>query len=79
MKRKEIFFDKERSYGLTKDKAGKYYLEVVCGTIGMEFLIIMLTEDEMLAYQREGKTYLDDLSWEICKNKRQYEDRFIDE
>ncbi len=79
MRRNEIFVDREQMYALTKDEEGKYYIEVVCGGIAMENVIVMLTNEEILSYQKEGKTFLDDLSWEICKNRKKFEDRIIEE
>lgn len=79
MKRKEIFVDKEQMYALTKDKKGTYYLEVVCGGIAMENVIVILSDEEVLSYQTEGKTVLDDLSWEICKDRKKFKNRIVDE
>ena len=77
MNRKEIFVDKDQMYALTVDKKGKYYIEVVCGGMAMENLVIPLNDEEIENYQLRGKSFLDDLSWDICKNRKKYEIRII--
>jgi hypothetical protein len=54
-------------YALTQSKAGHFFLEVVVGGIAMENLIVPLTEDEEAAYKSNGKSELDNLACEICK------------
>lgn len=77
MKRNEIFVDQGRMYALTVDKEGQYYLEVVCGGFAMENMILPLNAEEMEKYNSRGKLFLDDLAWDVCKNKNKFTGRFI--
>lgn len=77
MSRKEIIIDQEHMYALTMDDENKYFLEVVCGGIAMENIVLPLTTDEIEKYKLKGKSFLDQLSWEVCKKIEKYENRII--
>jgi hypothetical protein len=77
MDRKELIVDQQHMYALTVDKDGQCYLEVVCGGIAMENMVLPLNREEMESYNLKGKSFLDELSWEICKYKKKFENRFV--
>jgi len=54
-------------YALTQSEAGHLFLEVVVGGIAMENLVVPLSEEEEAAYRSNGKSELDDLAYEVCK------------
>jgi hypothetical protein len=77
MKRKEIIVDRDKMYALTEDASGQLFLEVVVGGFAMENMVIPLSAEERSAYQTNGKSKLDDLAYEICKEPENFRGRAV--
>jgi hypothetical protein len=77
MDREKILIDRENMYLLSVDCNGTHYLEVVCGGVAMERFVMPLSRDELKQYKLKGKSYLDRLSFEVCKEKDKFSGRFI--
>jgi len=69
---KEII--KKSSYSLYRDRYGEFWIEVVCGTIGLYEIKVKLTEQEKSRFNSDP-TFLEDLAYMISKNPDQYKDR----
>ena len=64
-------------YALTRDGAGAHYLEVSCGGIAVETVVVSLTGEEMKRYSEEGITFLDDLAFNIAQHQSKFAHRIV--
>lgn len=76
MKRKEILVDQGLMYALTEDAAG-LYLEVTCGGIAMETVVLKLKKEEINEFRKQGKSVLDDLAYAVTKGQDDFADRIL--
>ena len=78
MKSYELVFEKEWSYRLLKSKSSEqYFLEVLCGGIGMYEVIIELDTEEIDRLKDEGERFIEDLAYKIGKNNSKYSERSV--
>ncbi len=77
MNRQELLVDQERMYALTRDAEGHLYIEVVCGGFAMENIVISLSAEEESKYRKQGKSFLDGFSLEICRSLDSYRERCV--
>lgn len=47
---------------------GKYFVDVLCGTVGMYNLLVQLNDIEIESYVKYGITYIDSLVKKIQEN-----------
>jgi len=70
----EEIYKKKWSYIFYFDK-GKYFLDVVCGTIGTYTILIQLNNSEIENYKNQGLTYIDLLVEKIQENPNDFIER----
>lgn len=71
-----IEHDAGRMYELSRNGNGEYTLCVVAGGFAMYEVTLKLNDDEIARYKTDGKTYLDDLAYQVAKyHKTDYKDR----
>lgn len=75
--RNEIFVDQDKMYALTSDDTGQLYLEVVCGGVAMENVVVALNSEEKQRYQSSGKDFLDEMAVRIQHSREQYAGRIV--
>jgi len=75
--RTELLVSQERMYALTVDEDGVKYLEVVCGGFAMENVAVRLTDEEVSAYERKGRLFLDTLASKVAKQRSFFADRIV--
>jgi len=76
-KRVEIYVDQEKMYALTTDSKGRHFLEVACGGIAVENVVLPLTAEEFQRYNKEGKDFLGHLAGEVRADRTKYSGRII--
>ena len=75
----KILHEKDWTYKLVKEQnSEKYFLEVVCGGVGMFELIIQLTPDEVAKFLEGGEAYISSLALEISQNHTAYMNRKVE-
>ena len=72
----ETILDKPWNYTLISE-SNKYFLSVLCGTVGMFEVKIELTEEEEKSYVKKGAEYIDKLADQIRNNPGEYNKRDI--
>jgi hypothetical protein len=75
LKTRDVLVDHSRMYALVQDHEGRLYLEVTCGGFAMEDVSVPLTDEEKMQLEAEGKPFLDELAWRICKNPEEFRNR----
>ena len=75
MTEKNLLVDQERMYRLFINERCQLGLAVLCGSIGMYEVKLLLDDEELLAYEVGGRTYLNELARDIAANQRKYEAR----
>lgn len=71
---RKLLVDQEKMFSLTEEE-GEIFLNVVCGGFAMERLSMKMRPEEIEAYDKEGKSFLDRLALKICKQRSDYADR----
>ena len=59
------------------ERDGRYYLNVVCGTVGIYDVTVELTADELAAYERDGVGVVRALAKRIRDNPPSVDDRRV--
>jgi len=59
--------DREQRYELVSDAEGNYFLEVLCGGVGMYEVRIELTEAQVARYHEAGREFLHELALRVRK------------
>ena len=67
---------KNWTYILYEDN-GQLLFSVVCGSVGLFDRNIILTEEEVLHYNKKKESYLDALSEQIRRNPERFQDRHV--
>lgn len=75
--RNEIFVDQDKMYALTIDETGQLYLEVVCGGVAMENVVVALISEEKRRYQSSGKDFLGEMAVRIRHSREQFAGRNV--
>jgi hypothetical protein len=75
--RSELYVNRERMYAVTVDSEGIKYLEVVCGGIAMENVVVRLTAQEVSLYEARGAAFLDQLAARVAKRRDQFLGRIV--
>lgn len=71
---KEIVSQEAWRYTLEHD-SGRYYLSVLCGSVGLYEVKIELTRDEIIKYRQSNKLFLDELIDSIQNNPNSFKIR----
>jgi len=75
--RTELLVSQEHMYALTEDEEGAKFLEVVCGGVAMENVVVRLTDQELSAYESEGRQSLGRLARKVAKQRSSFSDRIV--
>jgi hypothetical protein len=67
----------EWMYKLTQDEEGILHLEVVCGGIFEYMVDVILNDYEIDRYQSQGRDFLDNMAYDVCKNRQKYKGRIV--
>jgi len=65
---------RKQNYSFYEDSQGSYWIEVVCGTIGLYEVKIKLLPEEVQKYKTDIR-FLDDLAYKISRSPASYEKR----
>lgn len=74
---RELIKDVGRMYILSEDETGSLLLEVVVGGIAMECVAFRLNDEEAAQYRSEGKPFVDELGYDVCKESSKYRRRTL--
>ena len=72
-----ILLEDLQRYTFSKSSNDEYFLEVLCGSIGMYEVKFQLNEVEVDRYLKEGEKFINDLVWQVNRHQDQFKDRFI--
>jgi hypothetical protein len=77
MKREDVIVDRNRMYAITRDSEGRLFMEVVIGGFAMENFVLSLSDSELRDYQQSGKSAMDELAHQICKDTEAFRSRAV--
>jgi hypothetical protein len=58
-------------------KDGRALFDVTCGTIGLYGVRFYLNDEELQRFEEEGREYLRDLAYRVCKYEPEYAHRKV--
>ena len=59
-------------YILEQDTEGRYFFDVVCGTVAIYTIAFMLNNEEIEAWKKEGETALRHLAYKVRDYPEEY-------
>ncbi len=68
----EIIFQKEWDYTFSKNEDNELIFSVLCGTVALFEYHVLLNQDEINQYNKQGKKFIEHLAQKIRNNPNQW-------